>query len=471
MSDTYWRMDAAALAAAYAAGDLTPADVMAGCRDRIERLNRRINAFVALSETAMEEARMSAGRWAEGRPLSPLDGVPIAIKDNLVVRGMLATWGCPHYADAIADADELPVARVRAAGLIMVGKTNVPEFTLEGYTGNPIHGVTGNPWAPNLTPGGSSGGSVAAVAAGLVPLALGTDGGGSTRRPAAYTGLVGLKPSIGSIARGGGLPQILLDFEVVGLIARNVGDVEMLYGLLSGRDDRDHRSRMDCIPPAREGPIKVRYVERFGDAPLDPAIAESVSDAATVLAALGCVVDRGDLPFDIEPINRFWPTVGMVGLAGLMDADPTLRDRASPKYVELAERGAQVQSHQFLSGLETVWAFRDRVGLAFRDHDVIMTPTCAAMPWSAGEAYPALIDGHKVGPRGHAVYTGWVNVAGHPAINLPAKPAADGMPIGFQLVADMRSERLLLDIARRYEAARPWADRWPKMALSCATAV
>ena len=180
-----WQATATELAEAFAIRKCVPDDVITGCLVRIERLDASLNGFVALSETARTEAEASTRRWAEGKPLSSLDGVPIAVKDNLAVAGMPATWGSQHYADFVPDKDELPVARLRAAGLIIVGKTNVPEFTLEGYTANPLHGVTGNPWNPDLTPGGSSGGSVAAVAAGMVPLALGTDGGGSTRRPAA----------------------------------------------------------------------------------------------------------------------------------------------------------------------------------------------------------------------------------------------------------------------------------------------
>ncbi len=430
----------------------------------IEESNGRINAFVALSETAVDDARSSARRHAEGRPLSPLDGVPVAIKDNLVVKGLPATWGCQHYAEFVPDADELPVKRLRAAGLILVGKTNVPEFALEGHTANPLFGVTGNPWNLTLTPGGSSGGSVAAVATGLVPLALGTDGGGSTRRPAAYTGLVGLKPSIGKIARGGGLPQILLDFEVIGPIARNVADLALLFDVLAGPTSRDHRSRQflgDGSETVAQG-LRVLYVERIGDAPLEPIIARNVSTAAESFADLGCIVERGSLPFNIEAINQFWPTIGMVGLANLMKAEPTMRERASAKYVEMANRGNEISAGTFLEGLDEIWALRDRVGAAFQDYDIIMTPSCAAMPWPAADSYPTLIDGQEAGPRGHAVYTGWVNACGHPAINLPAAPADDGMPIGFQMVGDFGAESLLIELAHRYEAAHPWADRWPK---------
>ena len=206
-SGPWWRRDASEMAGAYRQGTISPLRVLDDCLARIGQMNPALNAFVALrADAALAEARQSAARFASGRPLGPLDGIPIAIKDNIPTADLPTTWGsvsAQHYRPA---RDEAVVARLRAAGALIVGKTNVPEFTLEGYTANRLFGVTRNPWDHALTPGGSSGGSVAAVASGMVPLALGTDGGGSTRRPASHTGLIGLKPSIGAIARHHALP-------------------------------------------------------------------------------------------------------------------------------------------------------------------------------------------------------------------------------------------------------------------------
>lgn len=455
--------DALGLVSGYISGAFSPVDALVGCMQRIESNDRDIGSFVCLSEVAVAEAEASAARYVAGRPLGPLDGVPIAIKDNIAVRGLAATWGCPRYARYIPEADELPVARLRGSGLIIVGKTNVPEFTLEGYTGNRLFAATRNPWDTNLTPGGSSGGSVAAVAAGFVPIALGTDGGGSTRRPASYTGLVGLKPSIGTIARGGGLPQVLLDFEVIGPIARTVDDLSLLFNALAGPDRRDHRSRRYASTTRlkRPPPRSVLLVERFGDKPTDPEILRCVNAAADALVELGLRIERGSLPFDIEPADTSWSIVAEVGLAGLFGRDPGIRETASAKYCEMAERGAALPATAFLAGLEEVSRFRDQVGAAFEQFDMIMTPACAAMPWCATEAWPRTIDGREVGPRGHAIYTGWVNVCGHPAISLPAPPASNGLPVGFQLVADLDADQQLIDIARLYETSSAWVRRWP----------
>jgi aspartyl-tRNA(Asn)/glutamyl-tRNA(Gln) amidotransferase subunit A len=202
-----WSLTGRELTDGYRSAAFTPVEVMQSIFDRIDGLNPRVNAMIALDrEGALQSARESAARWRSGDPLSALDGVPISIKDNLLLKGLPATWGSRLLVDFIPDHDEPAIALLRAAGLVLFGKTNVPEFTIQGYTSNLVFGTTVNPHAPGKTPGGSTGGGAAAVAAGFGPLAIGTDGGGSIRRPAAHCGLFALKPSIGQFARYGGLP-------------------------------------------------------------------------------------------------------------------------------------------------------------------------------------------------------------------------------------------------------------------------
>jgi aspartyl-tRNA(Asn)/glutamyl-tRNA(Gln) amidotransferase subunit A len=457
-------LDAGAMVRGYEGGTFSPVDVLDAAAGRIERLDPQLNAFVARSESARQAAEASAVRYRDGRPLSPLDGVPVAIKDNLVVAGMPATWGSRVFAGTICAGDELAVARLRAAGAVIIGKTNTPEFAVEGFTGNALFGVTGNPWDPSLTPGGSSGGSVAAVSARMVPVALGTDGGGSIRRPAAYTGLVGLKPTIGRIARHGGLPQVLLDFEVVGPLARTTADLATAYAIMAGSDVRDPTSRAVPLPRRRSAVrdrLRVLYVESFGDAPCDPEIRRSTRALADTIADLGHDVRAGPLPLDIERLNAIWPTIGAIGLARLVVDIPAMKSLASQKYLEMAEKADAIGAVHLASIIEQVGFLRGQASAWFGDNDIILTPSCAAMPWAAGDSHPETIDDQAVGPRGHAIYTGWVNAIGHPAIALPSEPHVDGMPIGAQLVGDLGSEEMLLDLAGCVERLRPWAHRMP----------
>src|SRR5579863_10249238 len=254
--------------------ELTATRLLGDYLERIRRIDPKLNSFVFVDEAgARKAAQESDARLAAGSPRSTLEGVPLSIKDSILVAGMPATWGSRSLADFIPVRDELPVARLRGAGAIVVGKTNVPEFTLEGYTKNDLFGVTRNPWNPELTPGGSSGGAAASVAAGFVPAAIGTDGGGSIRRPACHTGLVGYKPSIGRWPRADGLPAILTDFETIGSLVRTVEDTLLLDAILRGPDVRDWRSSYGPAPAWPAKTLRILYVPRFGAAPVDPEVA------------------------------------------------------------------------------------------------------------------------------------------------------------------------------------------------------
>lgn len=459
------RLPAVELARSYAARTASPVDVLDACLAQLDRVNPQLNAVIAQDRGgAHAAAEASARRWAAGTPASALDGVPFSVKDNIAVAGLPTTWGSALYRDFVPPVDELPVARLRQAGLVLLGKTNVPELTLQGYTDNALFGPTRNPWDVRLTPGGSSGGAVAAVAAGIGPLALGTDGGGSTRRPASHAGLVGLKPSPGRVPRCDGLPAILLDFEVIGPIARTVADVAALTGLLSAADPRDPPS---LALPAWDVPAviprqRIRFVPRFGSHPVDPEIAASVAAAARALAALGHAVEEAEAPFDIEAVATIQATVGQAGLAWLMrdlGGTPTL-----PALQEMAASGAAMPAATLFGVLEAIAALRRTMAVRFAGCDLLLTPSAAALPWPATESHPPAIAGQAVGPRGHAVFTAFANIAGLPGISLPCAPSAAGLPIGFQLVGPRGADATLLAVAAAYEAACPWADRWPSLA-------
>lgn len=450
------------IAAALRSGDLTAVGLLERSLERIADRDPALNSFVALDEAQARQAAHDSDALLErGEPRSPLEGIPLSIKDNILVKGLPATWGARGLSGFVPERDELPVERLRRSGAVILGKTNVPELTLEGYTTNDLFGTTRNPWNPDLTPGGSSGGAAAGVAAGLVPAAIGTDGGGSIRRPACHTGLVGWKPSTGHIPRLWGFPSILTDFEVVGTLTRTVADARLLDAAMTGPDARDRRSL--CAAPAPWGSAKRRilYISRIGDAPVDRDVAAATARFAEDLERAGAEVVpvSGKIPFNIDAANRVWRVVSRAGVVYLMrwrngDLEPT----AGTSIRAMAEDGRTITGADYIEALEEVAALRLELAELFSTYDMVLTPSAAALPWPAATPYPDVIDGQPAGPRDHAIFTGWVNIAGLPAINLPVAVSQSGLPIGVQLVAGFGRDEELLAYA---ETAAPPALHLP----------
>ena len=423
---------------------------------RIEELDTRLNSFVALDRSgALAAAKESDERRSRGHAYSRLDGIPISVKDNLHVAGFPTTWGSRALKDYRPARDELPIARLKLAGMIVIGKTNAPEFTLEGYTRNDLFGVTRNPWNTDLTPGGSSGGAAASVAAGFVSAAIGTDGGGSIRRPACHTGLVGYKPSIGRWPRADGFPAILTDFETIGSLARTLGDTLLLDALLRGPDPRDWRSSTAPAPRWPNRAARILYIPRFGAAPVDPEVASQVEAFARRLSSMGHHVREGEVFFDLEIAARVWHVVSRAGVAWLMAENPTYEKLAGASARAMVADGRKVSGADYLGALEAVSAMRRLVAELFEDVDLVLTPTAAALPWPAETPYPDRIDGKPAGPRDHAIFTGWVNIAGVPAVNLPIGLSRSGLPIGAHLAAAFGADEQLLAFSREVSGAIP----------------
>jgi aspartyl-tRNA(Asn)/glutamyl-tRNA(Gln) amidotransferase subunit A len=451
-----WQLSAGELADAYGRGTVTPAAVLDATLRRLDEVNPRINAVVTLDrDGAWAAASESTRRWREGRALGPLDGVPLTIKDNILAKGLRATWGSRLYADYVPQHDEEPVARVRSAGAVILGKTNVPEFTLQGYTDNALFGVTRNPWNLALTPGGSSGGAVAAVASGIGPLALCTDGGGSIRRPAAHTGLVGFKPSRGMVPRGEGFPAILYNFEVVGPVARTVGDVVLAMNVIGGSAWREPRAG------GLERPLRILHAATFEDAPVDPVIVQAVVDTAALFKQAGHHVEYAARFDRAKPIGAIWPVISATGLAWLLSKHEGAETKISPAMADMARAGATYSAADYLASLDAIGTLKREFDALFAQFDVLLTPTTAAMPWPAAETHPTEIAGKQVGPRGHAVFTPFANALGLPAISLPCRAQPNAMPIGFQLCAAEGQDALLLSLAREYERAFGQDFAWP----------
>jgi aspartyl-tRNA(Asn)/glutamyl-tRNA(Gln) amidotransferase subunit A len=235
-----WQLDATALSALLDAREITPLRLLEQTLGRLDALEPVLNAFTHVDrDGALAAATAATARQAAGVRLGPLDGIPVSVKDNIFVAGLPARWGSLLFREHVPDRDDVCVERLRAAGAVIVGKTTTPELAMLGRTDSRLSGVTRSPWDPTLTPGGSSGGASASVAAGITTLAIGTDMGGSTRLPASYTGLLGMRPSTGRIARRFGFPATAIDFPVIGPFTRTMRDMRLLYGALAGPDPRD----------------------------------------------------------------------------------------------------------------------------------------------------------------------------------------------------------------------------------------
>ena len=462
-------LSAGELAERYRHGTLDPVVALEAVLARLDEVNPSINALVEHDAAAARSAASaSAARWRAGRPLSALDGVPFTVKDNIPVAGLRCTWGSERYRDYRPDRDETSIARLRAAGMVLLGKTNCPEFTLQGYTANRIYGVTRNPWNVNLTPGGSSGGAVAAVASGIGPVAIGTDGGGSLRRPAAHTGLFALKPSAGLIRRHHGLPAVLADFEVVGPISRTVEDAAQVLAIMS----QDVAGTYQWTPeePATSRPLQVAVLRRIGDAPVDPLIVESLEQTVSDLSRLGHQIIELTAGNPIEAMmrevnERVWPVIGQTALAWLAEHAGEGLAGAGAAIDPSLEAGLpaarSVSAVNYLDALESVRRMRERLAAGLPGCTVLLTPAAAAMPWPADLPFPSTIDGKSVGPRGHAIFTAFANAAGLPAMSVPGWRPAGALPIGMQFIGGPRTESMLLMLARSLERERPWHSNWP----------
>src|SRR5262245_15830455 len=349
----FWREDAAGLAALLDAGQTTPMALLEMYLERCDRLGTALNPFTLLDRAgATAAAQAASDRQQAGRRLGALDGIPIVIKDNLYVAGLPAEWGSLMLRGFVPDRDDICVERLRAQGAIILGKTTTPEFALSGRTENKVTGTTRNPWDPRLTPGGSSGGAVAAVAGGLVPLAIGTDAGGSTRMPASYTGLVGLRPSNGRVPRRYGFPPMAIDFQAIGLITRTVRDLTLLFSTVAGPDVRDPISLATSQLPRQAKPRRLGWFTSVGPDGASAEVGRPHSGALRQLEQLGCIIGPCTAPFDIEELRGIWDTITAVGAArAAVRFAHGWKSMATRQIAELVERGLAVPATSYVNAL------------------------------------------------------------------------------------------------------------------------
>ncbi len=450
-----------ALAELVRAKDVQPRELVELCLHRIEELNPRLNAF----RVTMADEALAA---ADGELSGPLAGVPIAVKDDLPVKGQATTRGSRSYGPP-APADAEAVRRLRAAGAIPIGITNVPELTIFPWTATDANGVTRNPWDVTRTPGGSSGGSAAAVAAGLVPCATGSDGGGSIRIPAAACGLVGMKATRGRVSMAPGR-QGWLGLSVYGGLARTVRDSALMLDVMHGALDSD----ADHAPP-----FDGSYVEATGSAPRPLRIAMSKKVPPGLISRLsaeqrGAWERTGRLLESLgHSVTERSPAYGMVQLdflqmwlRGIYEESTGIPDRSllEPLTRQMAAGGERlVPERRRAALLAKRPRTTDRILGLWAEHDVLLTPglakTAIAAEAGYGKVAPVAID---IAGR-FTPYTPVFNLTGQPAISLPAGIGADGLPLSVQLVGRPGAEDVLYSLAAQLEAAAPWVDRRPQI--------
>ena len=450
---------------------VSPVEVTRAVLGRIEQLNGRLGAYVVIhAERALEEARRAEQGVMAGQPLGGLHGLPLSIKDNFWTAGDRTTFGSRLLADFVPTEDAPSVARLRAAGALFVGRTNLPEFAWRGSTDNPLFGESRNPWDLTRTPGGSTGGGAAAVAAGLGPLALGSDGAGSIRIPASFCGLVGLKPSFGRVplypAPGG--------HELVAHVcplARTVRDVALLMNAIAHYDRRDPFALPDdgvdylaacdqpLVRPRGGSPVRVAWSADLGFAPVERETREIAAAAARAFGEMGLDVEEASP--DLGDPSMILRTLYGGAQAGAHAArPPEQKAQMDPELVAYAEASAALGLVDYFRAVVARQAMVDALRRFFERYDLLLTPTLGLTAFPLGLVGPREVAGREV------THLGWTlcypfNYSGQPAISIPAGWTASGLPVGLQIVGRRLEDELVLRAAAAFETLRPWAARRP----------
>lgn len=474
MSDDLAFTSAAELAALIARRAVSPVEIVEDVLGRIGETQPSLNAFITVcGEEARAAARAAEAAVVRGDRLGPLHGVPFAVKDLVNTAGVRTTFGSVALARNVPAADSPSVARLKAAGAILIGKTTTPEFGHKCFTDAPLFGRTANPWDLTRTPGGSSGGAAAAVAVGLAPIGIGTDGGGSSRIPAACCGVVGFKQTLGLVPHDL-TPDGFGNQSHITPMTRTVMDTALMLQAMAGPDPCDPHSLglapPDFIAGARaEGDLKgVRIAWRplLGNAALAAEVRAACEKALADFAALGAVIEPVDDEFaSTEPIwliltQSFWN-------ARFRQYVAEFGPRMTPTLLRQMETGAGHSAVALQQAMfERTRVFREVQGW-FRDYDIVATPTLSRTALPIGHDFfaPIEIDGAPADTvrRAWYPYTLPFNLSGNPAVTLPCGWGADGLPIGLQLVGPHLGDARLLRAAALFEMARPWADRRPPL--------
>jgi amidase len=458
------------LAAMLRAREISARELLDAHLDRIERLNPAVNAVVTLdAEGARAAADAADAALTAGADVGPLHGLPVAHKDTHATGGMRTTWGSPLHPETVPLRDELVVARLGAAGAIRVGKTNVPEFAAGSHTFNPLFGATHNPYRHGLSAGGSSGGAAAALAAGFVPLAEGSDMGGSLRNPAAFCNVVGLRPTPGRVPTW---PATMgwSQLSVQGPMGRTVADVALQLSVLAGPDPRVPISLSDdpagfAAPlPERLDGLRVAWTPDLGGrVTVDPAITAVLAPSVGVLESLGASVEE-DCP-DLSGADEVFGTLR----AWLFEASfGEISRRSAEKVKESirwnAEMGAKLTGPDLARAEQLHTTLYERMVAFFERYDVLLTPTTQVLPFPVEMEYPTEIAGvHQDN------YLEWmrsctmISATGCPALSVPGGFTDDGLPVGLQVIGAPRADRRVLEVGHAFERATGFGTRRPPL--------
>ncbi len=448
-----------------ASKQVSPVELAEMYLSRIERLDPQLNSYLTVTaDEALRAARAAEDAVMRGDSLRLLHGIPVSIKDSEDTAGVRTTMGSLFHQDRVPDEDSLPVERILGAGAVMLGKTNLPEFGMIGDTTNRLGGPCRNPWNTDRSPGGSTGGGAAAVAAGLCAISQGSDGGGSIRGPSSFCGVYGIKPTLGRVPRRTG--EGFNHFSQHGPLARSVRDAALMLQVLAGWDARDHASLRETPEDyltAADRPIaglRFGWSPDFGGFPVDSEVKTVASLAATAFEEMGCTVEEYDISLD-APSQTFW-TLTCAGIfGGFRHYYKKCADDLMPYTRRKIADGAKVSGAEYAAALGRMSAIRAEFLDKFERFDLLLNPTTGVAAFPAGQPTTE-IEGRTVDEyEGYNPFNFNVNMIGHPAASLPCGFTAAGLPVGLQIIGRFGDETSVITASEAFEEARPWAQRRP----------